>query len=115
MVPFAIFASPNRWPLRGPRTSSSGADPHRDEPRRQSKIPPRERGRACPCAPRRRRSARRRAAASVLTRGGGAKDQARDGRNLGPPTSAADRRRGPDPCKGWPSATASGGFGLDKV
>ena len=45
---------------------------------------------------------------------GGAKDQARDGRNLGPPTSAADRRRWPDPCKGWPSATASGGFGLDK-
>ena len=23
-------------------------------------------------------------------------------------------RRWPDPCKGWPSATASGGFGLDK-
>src|SRR5271168_2212555 len=45
---------------------------------------------------------------------GRAKDQARDGRNLGPPTSAADRRRWPDPCKGWPSATASGGFGLDK-
>ena len=79
-----------------------------------SRKSPRERGRACPCAPRRRRSARRRAAAFVLTRVGGAKDQARDGRNLGPPTSAADRRRWPDPCKGWPSATASGGFGLDK-
>ena len=68
----------------------------------------------CQDSPRRRRSARRRAAAFVLTRVGGAKDQARDGRNLGPPTSAADRRRWPDPCKGWPSATASGGFGLDK-
>ena len=45
---------------------------------------------------------------------GRGEDQARDGRNLGPPTSAADRRRWPDPCKGWPSATASGGFGLDK-
>src|SRR5271168_1509260 len=78
-----------------------------------SRKSPRERAR-CPCAPRRRRSARRRAAAFVLTRVGGAKDQARDGRNLGPPTSAADRRRWPDPCKGWPSATASGGFGLDK-
>src|SRR5277367_383314 len=79
-----------------------------------SRKSPRERGRACPCAPRRRRSARRRAAAFVLTRVGGAKDRARDGRNLGPPTSTADRRRWPYPCKGWPSATASGGFGLDK-
>jgi hypothetical protein len=32
----------------------------------------------------------------------------------GPSTSAAHRRRRLDPCKGWPSATASGGFGLDK-
>ena len=79
-----------------------------------SRKSPRERGRACPSAPRRRRSARQRAAAFVLTRVGGAKDQATDGRNLCPPTSAADRRRWPDPCKGWPSATASGGFGLDK-
>ena len=112
-VPLAIFASPNRWPLRGPRTSSSGANPHERRASSSVENPP-ERGRACPCAPRRRRSARRRAAAFVLTRVGGAKDQARDGRNLGPPTSAADRRRWPYPCKGWPSATASGGFGLDK-
>ena len=47
-------------------------------------------------------------------RGRGERSSARDGRNLGPPTSAADRCRWPDACKGWPSATASGGFGLDK-
>ena len=47
-------------------------------------------------------------------RASGERSSARDGRNLGPPTSAADRRRWPDACKGWPSATASGGFGLDK-
>src|SRR5271167_1991367 len=95
------------------RSAGPGANPHERRASSSVENPP-ERGRACPCAPRRRRSARRRAAAFVLTRVGGAKDQARDGRNLGPPTSAADRRRWPDPCKGWPSATASGGFGLDK-
>src|SRR5271170_7892234 len=80
-----------------------------------SRKSPREReGAHAHVRPRRRRSARRRAAAFVLTRVGGAKDRATDGRNLGPPTSAADRRRWPYPCKGWPSATASGGFGLDK-
>ena len=101
--PSRFFASPNRWPLRGPRTSSSRRQPTHER-RASSSVenpPGREEGRACPCAPRRRRSARRRAAAFVLTRVGGAKDQARDGRNLGPPTSAADRRRWPDPCKGW--------------
>src|SRR5271156_2835674 len=61
-VPLAIFASPNRWPLRGPRTSSSGANPHERRASSSVENPP-ERGRACPCAPRRRRSARRRAAA----------------------------------------------------
>src|SRR5277367_936941 len=34
---------------------------------------------------------------------------------VGPPTSAADSRRWPDPRKGGPSAPASGGFGLDKA
>ena len=112
------YGSPRDFRLAEPMAAPVGPGHHRqapthttDEPRRQSKIHPR--GRARPCAPRRRRSARRRATAFVLTRVR-AKDQATDGRNLGPPTSAADRRRWPDPCKGWPSATASGGFGLDK-
>ena len=35
--------------------------------------------------------------------------------SIRPPTSAADCRRRPEPCKGWPSATAAGGFGLDKA
>jgi hypothetical protein len=37
-----------------------------------------------------------------------------NGRRLGPPFSAGEGRRRPNPCKGWPTATASGGFGLDK-
>src|SRR5271155_1227637 len=36
-------------------------------------------------------------------------------REVGPAISAADRRRWLDPCKGWPSAPAPGGFGLDKA
>ena len=37
-----------------------------------------------------------------------------NGRRVGDPISACQCRRWPNPCKGWPSATASGGFGLDK-
>ena len=40
---------------------------------------------------------------------------AADGHHLGPSISPSDGRRRANPRKGWPSAPASGGFGLDKA
>jgi hypothetical protein len=54
----------------------------------------------------------RRASAS---RQRGSKKGAADGHLLGPSISPGDGRRRANPCKGWPSATASGDFGLDKA
>ena len=42
------------------------------------------------------------------------KEAVGDGVSARPPNSAGEARRRPNPCKGWPSAPASGGFGLDK-
>ena len=45
----------------------------------------------------------------------GSQKGAADGHPLGPSISPGDGRRCANPCKGWPSASASGGFGLDKA
>ena len=45
----------------------------------------------------------------------GSKKGAADGHPLGPSISPGDGRRCANPCKGWPSAPASSGFGLDKA
>src|SRR6202522_2147116 len=39
-----MFASPNRWPLRGPRTSSSGANPHERRASSSVENPPEREG-----------------------------------------------------------------------
>jgi hypothetical protein len=109
-VPLAIFASPNRWPLRGLRTSSSGANPHERRASSSVENPPEREG--AHAHVRLDEGARpvdeRRPLSSCAWEGRKIK------REMGVISSAADRRRWPDPCKGWPSATASGGFGLDK-
>jgi hypothetical protein len=96
-VPLAIFASPNRWPLRGLRTSSSGANPHERRASSSVENPPEREG--AHAHVRLDEGARpvdeRRPLSSCAWEGRKIK------REMGVISSAADRRRWPDPCKGW--------------